>query len=285
MLKTSIYNKFYSRIRSYNDQLWYSMFTGEELNIKLSRFSDNAKKLYTKDAFVDNQYSPKIMVKLQNLQRHQEESQKLLWCSTLSICYEIISNYMGDVFDIFKTYNNLNRYNWDKGVGPEENLFLLFQRNGVSGPRQIYFKTLGYIRHRRNHFIHMSDTPNPAFATFINESGISLNTKWRNPCTVKILDFTSVLNVSEFQLQECIEMINILGICMNEIDRCIAPLLDKEQVIKALVDKEFGSEASRMNNDIAHKRSERLIAVAKMELGLAITAAECDPHVRRVGIR
>lgn len=285
MAKTSIYKKYYTRIRAYNDQLWYYMFAADELATKLSRFSDEAKDLYTRDTFVGNQYASKIMVKLKNLPTHEDKSQKLMLGSTISVCYEIAGDYLEDVFGMLKTYNALPLYNWNPGVTPEENLVLLFQRNGIARPNQSFFDTLTYIRHRRNHFIHLWNVPNGAFGNFVVANGAGLNLRWRTPGVVVALDFTAVANVSQFDLTESIEIIKLIGICITEIDRRIAAILNINEVIKALATDQFGAESVRMNNDVARQRSQRLIQVARAELGLAVTQPQCDPFVRRVGIR
>jgi hypothetical protein len=260
------------------------MFASEELTMKLSRFSDKAKELYTRDAFLGNQYASRIMVKLKNLSTHEGKSQKLILGSTLAACYEISGDYLEAVFGMLKGYNALPRYNWNSGVTPEENLVLLFQRNGIARPSQHFFDTLTYIRHRRNHFIHLWNTPNAAFANFIATNGAPLNVRWRNPGVVT-LDFTSVVDVSEFALTECIEIIKLIGICMTQIDQGIAAILNVNEVITVLAESQFGPESIRMNNDVARQRIQRLIRVAQSELGLTITSAQCDLPVRRVGIR
>src|SRR4029077_18729929 len=160
MKKTELRKEYIRRIDALNDQLWYFLFTSEELNKQLDKYSSKAKNSFTTDLFSDNPYSKRIHVKAIDLQKHQDGNKKFTFGSYFSTCYEIASNYIRDVFDKMKFINSLTKYSWDNRKEPERNLKNLFINNGLALPPAYILDTFTYLRLRRNHFTHIIIMPN-----------------------------------------------------------------------------------------------------------------------------
>lgn len=285
MAKTKFQKEYIKRIDALNDQLWYFLFTSEELNRQLSNYSAKAKEVFTTDLFQNNQYSKRIHVKATNLISHQDENKKLTFGSYFSTCYEIASNYIKDIFDELKTINNLSAYTWNNQKEPEKNLKSLFTNNGLSLPPTYIFDTFTYLRLRRNHFTHIIETPNNKLTTFVSSNGSSLNNKWRTPGVVQSIDFTSLTNISSFTQEETIDLIKVLRICLFELDEYVASILNTTQVIKRLVTEEFGSKAVKMNSEVRSERNKKIIYKARTLFGLVVNETVTTPFVTTIGVR
>lgn len=284
-MRTELQKPYIKRIDALNDQLWYYLFTSEELNRQLANYSNKAKEVFTTDLFLHNPFSKKIHVKAINLQKHQDENKRLTFGSYLSTCYEIATGLVKDLFDKLKATNSLVHYSWNNSKEPEKNLKELFIKNALALPHNYLFDTLTYIRLRRNHFIHIIQIPNPKLSGFIGSTGNSLNIKWKNTNVVKDVDFNSLVNLSDFTPEETIELIKILRICVIELDAYIASILDLNEVVKQIVEQEYGDKKVRLNADIRKERGKRIVSIAQAKLGLSITETQAEPHVKAIGAK
>jgi len=285
MAKTDLIKPYLGRIEALGDQLWYFLFVSEELNQGLAKYSPKAKEHYTVDLFATNPYSRRIHVKANNLITHQDNNKKFTFGSYFSTSYEIAGNYIKDTFAKLKSFNSLPNYTWVNNDPPEINLKTLLTYNGIALPDQEIFDTFSYLRIRRNHFTHLLDVANPRLVTFCGVTGPSLNTYWRTPGYVTYIDFTTTVNINEYTQDITIELMKILRITLINLDKYIASILDVNSVIQSLVTREFGTENIAMNSIIAKQRSSKIIYLASQELKLSVTEAQCDPHVRSIGVK
>ncbi|WP_259070337.1 hypothetical protein HDF24_14660 [Mucilaginibacter sp. X4EP1] len=283
MIKTEYQAPYLKRIDALNDQLWYFLFTSEELNRKLSSFSNKAKEAYTTDLFHDNQFSQRLYVKAIDLQAHQDQNKLITFGAYLSTCYEITTNYIKDIFDKLKTINGLT-YVWSD-TEPEKKLKSLYTTSGLVFTPEYLLKTLTYIRLRRNHFTHLILTPNSKLTGFISANGNALNAQWRTTGVVSSIDFTSTTNVAEFQQDEAIELIKLIRICIIAIDQFVGSTLDKNGFITSIVKKEYGHLKTRRNSLIIDERKKKIVNIAKAKFDLIVTESEVEPFVNTIGMR
>jgi hypothetical protein len=284
MARTSFIKGYTQRISAFMDQLWYFMFISEEFNKQLNKYSANARELFTVDIFEDNQYASRIHVKVRNLLAHEEKNQKINYGSTLSSIYEIGANYLEQLCKTLTLYNALPNGAWSDSRTPEKNLSRVLTTNGLLLPQQELLDTLSYVRLRRNHFTHIMPTPNLGLTNLIATRAAALNAKWKTPGIVTH-DFSSVVNVSEFELMECIELMKIFLISLQEIDQHVASVLNSASVLTQLATDIFGDPPVRINNEIVEKRVRKLISNARTQLQLTVTVAQCEPIARAVGVR
>ncbi len=284
MIRTEFQKSYLTRIEALNDQLWYFLFTSQELNKKLSTLSVSEKERFTTDVFDDNHFSSRIHVKAKNLTLHQDKNKQLTFGSYFSTSYEIVSNYIKEVFDKLKNINHITNYSWNRNKEPEGNMELLFTNNGLTFTPDYILKTLSYLRYRRNHFTHIISPPNPVFIAFINTNGIALNTKWRTSGVVSI-DFTALSDFSSFEQDETIELLKLLRICLIDLDHFIGSILDKNELINSIVKAEFGTLRTRKNSIVIDQRVKKIVNIAKEKFGFVVTENEAEQFVRIIGFK
>lgn len=284
MPKTHFLKIHLDKVDALNDQLWYYLFATEELNNQLSAFSDKAKENFTTDLFKTNPHSRRIHVTVGSLPKHQKENKNLTFGAYFATCYEIAAKHIKTSFDTLKAFNSLTAYIWDKRKEPEKNLLKLLTDEGLMLPSINITDTITYLRHRRNHYTHIIEAPNPSLAGFLATTCPRLNTHWRTPGTIIHLDFTKTL-VRDFTQEETIELIKLLRICLIEIDQHIAGLLNVNSVIEHLVKREFEAKTSRLNAHTLQQRITKIIYMGQTELGRTLTDIQISPYASTIGVR
>jgi hypothetical protein len=284
MAKTPFRKLYIDKIDAINDQLWYHLFTAEELNKSFANFSDEAKDLYTTDLYAGNRFSRRIHIFVKDLPRFQRYNINLSFGAFYTATYELSKGYIKDVFGILKSFNALHAYNWNNMTEAERNLHLLLTRSGLPIPNQIYFDTLKYLRLRRNHFTHIAPGISPNFQNFIAAQGTALNLFWRNLHVINHLDFTA-LNIQLFNQELSVELIKVIRICINGIDEHIAGLLNQNSIVESVVRREYAAGRVRMNTYIATQRANRINRIIDLEYGLNIGIPIILPFVQTIGVR
>jgi len=284
MAKTYFLKNHVDKIDALNDQLWYYLFATDELNRQLVAFSDKAKDNFTIDLFKTNPHSKRIHVKVSSLPKHQKENKNLTFGAYFATCYEISSKYLKTVFDTLKSFNSLTSYNWDNRKEPEKNLLSLLTRETLDVPNLNITDTFTYLRLRRNHFTHIIETPNPKLTSFITTICPRLNTYWRTAGATVHLDFTKSL-VRDFTQEETIELIKLVRICVNEIDKHVSSLLNTNSVIEHIVKREYDGKTAKLNAFTLKQRVDKIIYFGKTDLGLTLTNAQIEPYAKSIGVR
>lgn len=284
MAKSHFLKNHIIKIDALNDQLWYYLFATEELNKQLSSFSDRAKENFTTDLFKTNPHSMRIHVTVDSLPRHQKENKNLTFGAYFATCYEIATKYIRTSFDTLKAFNSLYTYTWDRRKEPEKNLLKLLTDEGLEIPNVNITDTITYLRHRRNHYTHIMETPNSSLAAFLTTTCPRLNNHWRTPGTTIHLDFTKSL-VRDFTQEETFELIKLLRICIIEIDEHIANLLNVNSVIEHLVKREYATKTARLNAHTLQQRLTKIIYIGRTELGRTFTETQIQPYATTIGVR
>lgn len=285
MPRTEHLKPYMDRIDALNDQLWYFLFTSEELNRQLDNYSPSVKEKYTTELFAANKHAFRIRVKVSALKKHQDNNKRITYGAYISTAYEVASNYLKEVFDFLKSINSLPHYDWKKSIPPELNLQSLFSSNGIATYPAHIIDAFSYLRLRRNHFTHLMPLPNFALSNFMATSGAGLETAWKTSGVVSHLNFTTLTITNEFSLEETIEMFKLLRICVIEIDEFVSSVVNKDELIKFIATREFGTMKTRMNNDILTQRVHKIISVANFEFGTTITNIDCEPFAKTIGVK
>lgn len=284
MAKTPIRKLYIDKIDAINDQLWYHLFTAQELNRSIANFSDRAKELFTTDLFTGNSFSRRIHICVKDLPRFQRYNINLSFGSFYTTTYELSKGFIKDIFGTIKTFNALHAYNWNKRIEAERNLSLLLNRSALPLPNHIYFGTLKYLRLRRNHFTHINPGITTEFQNFIINNGNALNVFWRNLNVTNHLDFTS-LDIHSFTQEITVELITVIRLCVNNIDEHIAGLLLQNSIVESVVRREYGGGRIRMNAYIATQRANRINRIIDIEYGLNIAIPIIIPYTQTIGVR
>jgi len=277
-MKTILLGKYIDRLASLNDQLCFFQFNRNELNKRLAEFGANVGKLYTPDVFAQNAMAPRINVTIEDLPNFQNLNQTLTFGSYISTSYEVVSYFLRDSLDLLHQLNPTTfQPRRDDHLEEKYNLTLL-----SSNCTPISFEiinTLKYIRLRRNHFTHLSETVDNTLETLIINSGHSLNTFWTNSRTQ--LDFTS-MNVLTFQEEETIDLLKLLRIIVQTLDTNLASNLSHTGIVSFLANREYATSTQRTNNDIYLQRIRRIRTLCNLEFGINIPENIIDPIVRTI---
>lgn len=284
MPNTYFLKDYISRIDALNDQLWYYLFTTEELNGKLSQFSSDEKQKYVEDMFSTNPYRRRIHIKLESIPAQQAENLNLTFGAYFTTCYEISSKYIAQVFEVLKVFNSLTAYSWNSQKEPEKNLVSLLTASGMAVPNSNFTDTFSYLRLRRNHYTHINETISPKLLGFITTNAARLNAFWNSSPRRLRVNFTSTV-VGDFTQNETVDLIKAIRICLIEIDAHIAPLLNVNSIIEYFTKAEYANNPSRINSEIIEQRVNKIKHICKQEMKINITSTQIIPYVSTIGIR
>lgn len=280
-MKTVLIKKYLERLSNLNDQLCYFQFTRNELNSRIDNFGENAKKLYLPDIFAQNNMAQRLNVTLGKLPEFQLQNQTFTFGAYIATSYEVASYYLEDSLELLKEFNP-STYQSNSNGQIEEKYFLTLVDSGYSSINREIIDTLKYIRLRRNHFTHLSTTLKPVFNDLITQEGNNLNTYWSS--AINSLDFSST-DVEIFNEEETIEIIKLLRIIVEELDKNLSANLSHEGIIRYLSKLTYEHNPQRVNADIIKQRIKKISSLAKQEFGVTLLDNEIEPTVKVIGIR
>lgn len=283
-MRTFLLKNNIDKVASLNDQLWFYLFVNEEFNRDYKRFSNSAKALYTTDLFKDNQYSPRIDIAVSKIPQHQRSNQNVTCGIYFSTCYEILSQYVDNIFNTLKSFNSLSAYRRDSRKGPEENLQLFLLAEGLPIIDQGIIDTVTYLRLRRNHYTHIIELPNGKLEAFRITTGPSLNAFWASRGTLSsTLDFANPI-IRDFAEGETIELIKLIRISMQEIDAHIAALLNIDSVISHVLKSYIQAYSKQKIKRIpTGKRIRKVQSLLRQELEITgLDDSRILPHVMHI---
>jgi hypothetical protein len=280
-MKTILVKKYLERLSNLNDQLCYFQFTRNELNSRINNFGDNARKLYLPDIFAQNNMAPRLNVTLGKLPDFQLENQTFTFGAYIATSYEIVSYYLEDSLDLLEEFNP-STYQSNNDRQLEEKYFLTLTNSGYSLINREIIDTLKYIRLRRNHFTHLSTTLKSVFNDLIIQKGNNLNNYWKG--AINSLDFSST-DVEIFYEEETIEIIKLLRIIVEELDKNLSINLSHEGIITYLSKLTYENNPQRINADVIEQRTKKILSLAKQEFGITLLNSEIKPIVKTIGIR
>lgn len=232
-MKTILLSPTLDKISMLNTELWFYLFVNEEFNFNMSRFSDNAKSLYTEDLFCKNKYAYRVSMQVKNLPKYQVSNRTATMGSYFSMCYEILSSYIEELIQIVKNCNRIN-YRMSPVCGPEDNLQRCLHRGNIIQVNNNIINTIKYFRLLRNKIIHLSSTPSHTLTNLINAESINLKNYWQIQSPNNTLDFVKS-DFNLYTLDEIFEMIKLMRVCVQQIDSHIVANINlNNMIIKVL---------------------------------------------------
>lgn len=276
--KTPLHSRVIKSVIKMNDQLQFYIFMNQEMKQRIDDFGPKVADQFTPDLFNKNPFSSKINVTLKQLRDFQIENEQFTLAVYFSTCYETASGYYELAHDLLSEINSAT-YMLSNSNNPESTLYKSLAASGYALPDFELIETLSYIRFRRNHFIHLSATPNTPFSNLIHGRGTALNSYWgsRTPPQNR-LDFSSD-QIQHFAREEVIQLLGHIMIIFEELDGHIASLLDRNGVLTYLAKQRFGNKSAKINKDIAQQRAKTIRTLAVLEFGLHSTQEEIVPII------
>ncbi len=259
MPKTSLKNFYLDRIASINDQFCYFNFADIQLNESIEGIPKEDYSKRTTELFRSNVNARRIDIEFENLLEFRLEAKQTISGVSVSFGFEQILYYLKDVTKL-KIEISSTQESPTKADAPEERLYENLIIWGSDNPEPIIFKTLKYLRFRRNHILHKRSDLTPDFKKLLRVEGRNLNNYWRSNDNFKELDFSSV-NVDVFTEEEVYCCMSLLRICLQEIDGMVADTLSKADLIKYVTRKvlEHNGSLKGQTSLLARKVSTRLL--------------------------
>ncbi len=280
MVKTPLRSKYLRGLADLNDQFCFFLFASDELARGVGRLGDAAHQLYLPDIFADNEYAPRINIRVGDIEQFEAERDRFTFGSYVSTSYEFASSFLADATSLLRSANSSFRA--ANGDSPESRYWNTLSSSSCTTPPDEVKRTLEYIRLRRNVFIHLDSSPSPRLSNLITDHGSALNAYWTG--SVQELDFTST-DVTTFQERESVDLLLLLRVVVETLDDHLATQLDQAGVIQLAAENAFGATPSRMNDAVAADRIKKLRGLILQQYGGSCSDTELDPVVRSVGIR
>jgi hypothetical protein len=252
MQKTPLKPRYLSALAALNDQLCYSLFARNQLRATFENFNiSDAGHLFLKSVFAKNHYAPKINIRIDQVQTFESEHERTSFGAYVSTSYETTaSGYIFAALDLLQSTNAASFVRKEKKT-PEDTYWNSLSASGCTTPAPELRLTLSYIRQRRNHFIHLGSSLTQTLTNLIQNQGSALNRYWRP--TIRELDFTST-TVTYFGERESIDLLMLLRIVIQRLDRHLASQLPPGGVIELVTSQLFASQPSRINADVLSNR-------------------------------
>lgn len=218
-----------------NTELWFYLFANEEFNINMSRFSGNAKSLYTEDLFCKNKYAYRVSMQVKDLPKYQVSNRTATMGSYFSMCYEILSSYIEELIKIVKSCNGIN-YRMSSACGPEDNLQRCLHKGNIIQVNNNIINTIKYFRLLRNQIIHLSSTQSNALRSLINSESANLENYWQIQSPNNTLEFAKS-EFNQYALDDIFEMIKLMRVCVQQIDSHVVVNINRNNMIRKVLEQ------------------------------------------------
>lgn len=261
-VKTPLLAPFVSRLANLNDQFCYFLFASEEIDRRLSDFSEEIGHHFTSQVFANNSKSKRIYVTLDKLPDFKNNNEKFTFGAYFSTSYEIVTGYLESILNLLKSISGPT-FVISKKDTPEESLQESLRLSNFQLPDIELIETLSYMRLRRNNFTHLHTKPNNPLSTLITNRGSSLNSYWGG--SISKLDFTNT-NLNDYTELETIDLLKVLRLIVEKLDECLAGSINANDIIAYLLSAIHVSDNG--NRLVKEENASKLKQLARMDFGL-----------------
>lgn len=273
MKKTPVVGRFLQQLNQVNDQICFSSFQQWEFATLLRPFLTSSSDKFSTSVFPKNPYAENIHRRVSELADFASAAEATTLQAGVVASVEHLIAYMIEV-QAFREGLISEEKEEIKKDAEEEQLRLKVANWAVSPPPSEYFRTIGYFRHLRNHYAHVNLQPTPSFASYVRSYGSPLNTFWNNGETEAYgLDFQSLPN-DELTPELTFGIVNLLRICLRQIDSTISATVDARHAISWTIEQ---IKSNPKNHNITSKRLQsKAIRRLETDWGSPISASEVD---------
>lgn len=217
MPKTPIKKRFKKHLAIINDQLCYYLFADKEVENKLFNIEEYQDDKYTTQLFAENEFSPKLRVKFSNLSKFRSDVSNANKALSLVLGTEYLLEFIKEVERFRENIVSHDDNNVLMDSAEDQLLNKLIKWN-LDKIERCIFKTVKYLRLRRNHIIHARAELSDELKKIIKQESWELNIYWKKKRTkLKGVDF-SKLEVDAFTTEESLSLMNLIRVCIEEID-------------------------------------------------------------------
>jgi hypothetical protein len=234
--KTPISKKFAGELVKVNDQLCYSALLHQEFKQTISHSAASAPDEFTSSIFPANPFSERLHRRGSELPTFAEQSRVIGLRMALVFGYEHAAAYLEEI-QSFRASVKPTSQDSIHADAVEDQVFQKLERWMPTPPNKGWFKTLGYCRHMRNSFAHAHEQASKEFLSFSANNGHALNKFWKNDKTELFgVDFRTGAN-EPLDTDMAFAFMNLLRICLKEIDRLFAASFSLEDVLPIVVNQ------------------------------------------------
>jgi hypothetical protein len=234
MNKTPIGTKFVGELAKVNDQLCYLALLHHEFEATMTHHERSSPADFTSDIFPKNPFAARIYRRADELPTFGRESRTTAFRMAAIVGFEQTLAYLEEI-QAFRAGVKPSPEDSIRADAPELQLLKRLEGWLPVSPKSGYFTTLGYCRHMRNSFAHGHDKPSKEFAAFAAQHSHSLNKFWKNGITeLNGFDFKD-LESRKLSPERAFAIMNLLRICVREIDSMIASTLTLEDLLQPIV--------------------------------------------------
>ncbi|MBB4279350.1 hypothetical protein [Rhizobium mongolense] len=225
MLKrTPIGTRFFNQMIRANDQACYSALQHAEFARQVAGLALERPDAFTAEIFTDNPYAMRMYRRAGELGPFGAASMMVGLQMSVIASYEYADAFSREI-QAFRKKHFPSDADLKREEADEETLRRKMTIWCSDPPPNGYFDTLGYVRHRRNHFAHGFEEIEPAFSSYINQRGYRLNKFWDNGRTETFsFDFQD-RNPSSISIEQTFGLINMLRVSIICIDELFANTL------------------------------------------------------------
>jgi hypothetical protein len=237
MKKTPVASKYLNELVKVNDQLCYSVLLHEEFEETILKHAELSSNLYTSSIFPSNAFSERLYRRGKDLPGFAEQSRTTGLRMAVIVGYEHAAAYLDDV-QRFRAATKSSPHDDFRADALEDQVFEKLKRwLPHDPPKKGYFTTVGYCRNMRNSFAHAYDNASKELTQFAANNGHELNKFWENGKTdLRGLDFKKAAK-TELISDMAFAFMNLLRICLEEIDKKFAASLSLDDVLVPVVNE------------------------------------------------
>jgi len=183
----------------------------------------------TTEIFSENEYSQRIHVKFSQLINFRKKAIAASSGTSMSLGVEHLLSFLDEIREL-KQEVSVTSESPKKSDTPEERMKNNFKYWGVDAIDSAIFKTIKYLRLRRNHIVHARTELTEEYERFLRNESHHLTTFWSGRTSLEGLDFSSK-NITEFSAPEVYSCAKLLRVCMGEVDSAIASTFSESSLI------------------------------------------------------
>lgn len=281
MRKTPLASRFIKQINRVNDQICFSALQQWDSKIRLDTIAKDHADAFSTEVFKNNPYAKRIHRRVTELPELSHDAQAVALQTGVVASVEHVLAYMQEAQD-FREGLVAETGAPIREDAEEEQLRQKIELWRGAPPASSYFRTLGCFRHLRNHYAHVNEKPTQAFLSYIKSYGAPLNTFWgKRVIDIHGVDFKS-LPTTALTPELAFGMMNLLRVCLSEVDQMIADSLPNADKVKWIV---MEIRLKPGNRDLERARLVRkVITRLKIDWGQEVDESQVERAIEGIPI-
>jgi hypothetical protein len=246
-MKTREIREFYKTLSELNNSFTHYSLVWLQFNIDYCDTIQRDPEILTKDYFASNPFKKTHNIRLKELGKEHEKTNKTLIQGIFLLIYSHFESYLKEVLDFSRRVNDTIRSFEEKLLDIENDSMLIdkvFNRLSIDkfdvGSEMIV--TLDYFRLKRNRLTHQnSESISRNLRDLITSKGKILNDYWDSilPSGRQEIDFVSKESSDLLTFNIIIDTINIFRLISKKIDNIIIQKLTEKEILEKYIIPEF----------------------------------------------